>query len=245
MVPIRLSKGRGRTARTAALAAALTLAACGREAAQQQEDEAGAGLTEDARAAELVRAQYTAPDVEAAAAWVWASPDSVRYVLIGAQSAVQGMVQARAELWMAGASEAALFGRSEVLPSAAEIGAYAFQDLSGDGVPDLLGYVSDSSGVSYPVFFPGSRPGMTEEIALAAPGWRFSTDEVNEPRAYGIGGMTCALQLWAEEPAPDGAPEGWRWLALQHDGSLSAPVATAPTCGEMLPAGVQPAPGQP
>lgn len=203
---------------------------------------APADQTPGGTVAEIVRAKYTAPDVEAAGAWAWTGRDSVTYVLIDAQSTVQGIVQGRAELWLANNKDAALYGRSEVLPSVAAIGAYAFEDLSGDGVPDLLGYVSDSSEVSYPVFFPGARPGMTEEIALAAQGWRFATDDDHLPTAYVESGVTCALKLWSEEGAPDGGPAGWRWLALQHDGTLSAPAAAPPSCA---PAGVQPGPARP
>ena len=43
-------------------------------------------------------------------------------VLVDAQSAVQGIVQGRVDLWMANDSDAALFGRSEALPSVAEVG---------------------------------------------------------------------------------------------------------------------------
>lgn len=184
----------------------------------------------------MVRAKYGASDVEAAGAWVWRGRDSLTWVMVDAQSSTQGLVQARAELWLANATDAELYGRSEVLPSAAMIGGYAFEDMSGDGVPDLLGFVSDSSEVSYPVFFPGSRPGMTEEIALAAPGWRFSTDDEHLPQTFAEAGTTCAIALWAEEGAPDNAPSGWRWLVVRRDGTLSAPMQAAPSCG----AGLQP-----
>ena len=214
-------------------------AACRREDAPR---EAGEALPADAAAAETVRARYTASDLEAAGAWVWVGPDSLTWVLVDAQSAVQGLVQGRAELWLANATDAELYGRSEVLPSVATIGAYVFEDLSGDGVPDLLGFVSDSSETSYPVFFPGSRPGMTEEIAIAAPGWRFSTEAEHEPKPFAEAGVTCGLALWALEGAPDNGPEGWRWLALQRDGTLSAPMAAAPSCAG---GGLQPAPDRP
>lgn len=216
----------------------MMLAACRREPSPQG---APADQSPGGSVAEVVRAKYTAPDVEAAGAWVWTGRDSVAWVLIDAQSTVQGIVQARAELWLANDKDAAQYGRSEVLPSVASIGAYAFEDLSGDGVPDLLGYVSDSSEVSYPVFFPGARPGMTEEIALAAPGWRFSTDEDHLPQAFAEGGITCALQLWTDVGAPDGHLAGWRWLALQRDGTLSAPAMAAPSCAA---GGVQPGPAR-
>jgi hypothetical protein len=124
-----------------------------------------------------------------------------------------------------------------VLPSVAAIGAYNFEDLSGDGIPDLLGFVSDSADVTYPVFIPGSRPGMTEELAIAAPGWRFSTEDEHAPRPWSPGGVPCALQLWVDESPPDNAPPGWRWLVLERNGNLQAPTATAPACGAT---GVQP-----
>ena len=187
-----------------------------------------------------MRAQYTAPDIEAAGAWVWTGRDSLTWVLIDAQSSVQGLVQARAELWLANATQAEVYGRSEVMPSAAAIGAYNFEDLSGDGVPDLLGFVTDSSEIAYPVFLPGSRPGMTEEIALAAPGWKFSTDEEHLPQPFAENGVTCAIALWAVESPPDNGPEGWRWLSLQRDGTLSAPMQVAPSCGGLQPGTARP-----
>jgi hypothetical protein len=237
MVSLRLSAARRAARRGSVLAGALIALACHREGQQQ---ETGTATTPDARVADVVRGKYRANDVEAAGAWVWTAPDGIRYVLVDAQSAVQGIVQARVDLWMASDTDAALFGRSEALPSAAEVGAYVFEDLSGDGVPDLFGYVSDSAGVSYPVFLPGSRPGMTEEIALAASGWRFSLDEEHTPQVYRDAGRACALQLWAEDPVPDNGAAGWRWLIVQPDGRLSVPAVAPPACGTGAGPGLQP-----
>lgn len=194
----------------------------------------------------MVRAQYHAHDVEAAGAWVWTGPDGLNYVLIDAQSAVQGIVQGRAELWLANEQQAAIFGRSETLPSAAELGAYAFQDFTGDSIPDFFGYVADSSGVSYPVFFPGARPGMNEEISLAAPGWHFATDDDHLPQTFASAGHICALQLWADDSLPDNSQPGWRWLAIRRSGDLGAPSSTSPDCSAAGNAsGVQPRPTVP
>ena len=163
------------------------------------------------------------------------------YVLIDVQSAIEDLVQARAELWLVNDSAVERVGRSDVMPSAAEFGAFAFADLTADGLPDLFGYVADSAGIKYPVFIPGARGGMVELIADAAPGWRFSTEDPELPEVIAGPTGACALQLWAETP-PDGSTEGWRYLVLRPDG-LGAPQAQAPDCGPPAaasPAGVQP-----
>ena len=241
MVPLRLSPVLRAAARTALAVTAALTPGCARDRAAE---DAPASASREGRIAEVVRGRYTAGDVEAAGAWVWVAPDSTVFVMIDAQSAIQGMVQARAELWLGSEQEAALYGRSEVLPSVAEIGGYEFDDLTGDGVPDLFGFVADSAGVSYPVFFAGSRPGMTEEIAIAAAGWHFATDEEHQPQVWRDAGVPCALQLWAEAGAPDNAPPGWRYLAFLRDGRLGAPLPATPSCNAGAP-GVQPDSGQP
>jgi hypothetical protein len=152
-------------------------------------------------------------------------------VLVDVQSAIAGVVQGRADLWVAGDSALSRLGRSDVMPSAAELGAYAFEDLTGDGVPDLFGYVADSAGVSYPVFLPGSRVGLTEEIVLAAPSWRFTTEDEHAPSVVRGAVRACALQMWALEPTPDRSPEGWRWMTIGVDGRLGPPTAVSPACG--------------
>ena len=192
-----------------------------------------------------MKEQYHAHDVEAAAAWVWTGKDGVSYVMIDAQSAVQGIVQGRAELWIANEQQAALFGQSETLPSVAEFGAYAFEDMTGDTVPDFFGYVSDSSGISYPVFIPGAHPGMNEQIAINAPGWHFSTDEDHMPTPFGPPGRPCALQLWAQDSLPDQGAAGWRWMSILHGGDLAPPAKSPPDCTAGAAPGVQPAPTVP
>ena len=238
MVPVCLSTVAARRARNAVLGAGALIALAGCRKAAPPAASTGTVTGLAGQVAEVVRTKYTAPDVEAAGAWAWMTPDSIWYVMVDAQSAVQGFVQGRAELWMANTQVAELFGRSEVLPSAAELGAYDFDDLTGDGVPDFFGYVADSSGTSFPVFFAGARPGMTEEIAIAGAGWRFSTDEEHQPVTAGSP-RPCALQLWAESPTPDNQPEGWRWMAILRDGRLAAPTATAPSCNAAPGAGLQ------
>jgi len=151
-------------------------------------------------------------------------------VLIDVQSAVEGMVQGRLDLWRTSDSADLLLGRSDVMPSAAEIGAYAVGDLTSDGVPDLFGYVADSADVRYPVFLPGALGSLVDELAVAAVGWRFDVQEPNEPTVVGGLRGPCALQLWVEDPAPDGRPAGWRWLRLQRGGRLTAPSEAAPAC---------------
>ena len=123
---------------------------------------------------------------------------------------------------------------------------YAFEDLTGDGLPDLFGYVADSAGVSYPIFLVGARGSMTDELATAAPAWRFTTGEDHLPQLLTGTGGPCALQLWAESPAPDGQAEGWRYLRLVPvDGPLARPQVQAPNCGGVQGPGVQPGPAVP
>lgn len=178
----------------------------------------------------------------AAGAWTWTGPGGAIYVLIDAQSAIEDLVQARAELWMVADTSARQIGRSDVMPSAAEFGAFAFEDLTGDGLPDLFGFVADSAGVSFPVFIPGARGGMIDELAAAAPGWRFAVEDPSTPQVVTGPSGGCALQVWAEG-APDGQPEGWRYLALRRDGSLGPPQSAVPECG--APVGVQQVPDRP
>jgi hypothetical protein len=134
------------------------------------------------------------------------------------------------------------------MPAAAEIGAYAFEDMTGDGIPDLFGYVADSAGVTYPVFIPGSRGALSEEIEVAAPSWVFLTDEDHAPTVLRAA-APCALQIWADTPAPDKGAAGWRYLAILEGGRLAPPSAITPTCQASAapggPAGLQPAPSRP
>jgi hypothetical protein len=192
-----------------------------------------------------VRRQYQSADAVAAGGWTWASPNGVVWVLVDVQSTVEGVVQGRADLWGSDDSGIALVGRSQPMPAAAEIGAYAFEDLTGDGIPDLFGYVADSAGVTYPVFIPGSKGALSEEIEVAAPSWVFLTDEEHAPQVL-RGATPCALQLWADTPAPDNGPAGWRYLAIVPQGHLAAPSAIAPVCAPPTGgAGLQPAPSRP
>jgi hypothetical protein len=235
VVSLRLEERAGTRGRAAALAGALILAAAcrrGEPAAAAAADQTG---TESA-AASLVRARYAAGDAVPAGAWTWSAGDGRRYVLVDLQSAVVGLVQARAELWVVADGAPARVGASDVMASAGEFGAYAFEDLTGDGLPDFFGYVADSSGEDYPVFLPGSAGALREEIVLAAPQWRFDLDESHQPTVLRGAAGPCALALWAPEGALDGRPEGWRWLALGRDGRLASPVADQPVCGSGPPA---------
>ena len=203
------------------------MAACGR---QDQRNDLPQDTTLAGIAAGVVRSQYQASDVSAAGAWTWEVPGTGVYVLIDVQSQIQDLVQARAELWLVNDSTVSRVGRSDVMPSAAEFGAFAFEDLTGDGLPDLFGYVADSAGIRYPVFVPGARGGMVELIADAAPGWRFSSEDPELPEVITGPLGACALRLWAEGPVPDGVAEGWRYLTLLRDG-LGAPRVQPPDCG--------------
>jgi len=176
------------------------------------------------------RATYRSPDAVAAAAYTWTAPTGVPFVLVDVESGVPGVVQARADLWAAGDSAPVRLGRSDVLPSAATIGAFAFEDVTGDGLPDLLGYVADSSGAAYPVFLPGARGMMAEQLEPAAAGYRLSAEPEEAPRVFAGPHGPCALMLWAEAPAPDAGPAGWRYLALRSSGELAPPSMQPPPC---------------
>ncbi len=210
-----------------ALAAALAVlaAACGRERAA-----GGAGASAEERAAEQVRQTYTQPDAIAAAAFTWTSPVGAIFVLVDVESGTAGVVQSRADLWVESDSAPVRLARSDVMPSAASIGAFAFEDVTGDGIPDLLGYVADSAGVSYPIFLVGARGSMGDQIETAAPGYRFSADPEEAPRIYSGPHGPCGIQLWADEPAPDSQPAGWRYLLVQRASQLAPPAAQPPSC---------------
>ena len=181
------------------------------------------------RVAALVREQYTTRDAIAAGAWTWEPPDGPVWVLVDVQSTIPDLVRARVDLWAGDSAAVTRMARSDVMPSAAEFGAYAFEDLSGDGLPDLFGYVADSTGVSYPVFIPGAAGAMADVLEAAARGWQFATDDTALPQLVRGPGGACALQLWAEAP-PDSSPAGWRYLTLDRRAGLGPPSAAAPTC---------------
>ena len=178
-----------------------------------------------------VRLHYDATDASATGGWTWASGNGTVYVLIDVQSTVEDVVQGRLDLWAATAQGTALVGRSATMPLTASFEAYAFEDVTGDGLPDFFGAVVDSAETAYAVFLPGAAGLMVEEIESNAPGWRFSTEEANPPDLVrGLQGA-CALKLWADTPTPDNLPSGWRYLALRRRGALSPPSASAPVCG--------------
>ena len=177
-----------------------------------------------------VRARYGTGDAAATGAWTWASPGGTIYVLVDVQSTVEDVVQGRLDLWAAGAEGTALVGRSAGMPLAASFEAYAFEDLTGDSVPDFFGAVVDSAETAYAVFLPGASGLMVEEIEIAAPGWRLSTDPAHLPEAVRGARGGCALRIWAEATTPDGRPAGWRYLALLRNGQLGAPSASPPAC---------------
>jgi hypothetical protein len=216
--------GRQSGALLAAALAALA-AGCARERAA-----GGAGTSAEEQAAERVRLTYTQPDAIAAAAYTWTAAEGSIFVLVDVESGTVGVVQSRADLWVQTDGAPIRLGRSDVMPSAASIGAFAFEDVTGDGIPDLLGYVADSAGVSYPIFLIGARGSMGDQIETAAAGWRFSADPEAAPRVYGGPHGPCGIQLWADEPAPDSQPAGWRYLAVQRAAQLGPPTVQPPAC---------------
>ncbi len=197
--------------------------ACGRR---------GGGPAPDAteRAVQAVRNAYTSGDAVPASEFTWAAPDSTLFVLVDVESGIEGVTQARADLWVAGAGAPARLARSDVMPSAATIGAFAFADLTGDGLPDLLGYVQDSAGTAFPIFLPGARGMLVDELQDAAGGFRLAAEPEQAPAVVSGPRGPCALEFWAEAPAPDSQPAGWRYLALRPGGRLGAPTPVAPSC---------------
>jgi hypothetical protein len=227
MVPIRL----GLAARAACCFALIVATACGRRAADA---ETSSDTTVAGVAVNRVRAFYRAGDIVASGAWTWTAPNGAIFVMMDVQSTIDGVVQGRTDLWAVADTAVMTVGKSDVMPAAAEFGAYAFEDLTGDGLPDLFGYVADSAGVSFPVFVPGAWGAMTEEIAPATQNWVFATEEPDLPKVVRGGALACALQIWASEPAPDGQPAGWRYLSLRRDGSLGTPQSRLPDCSTGL-----------
>jgi len=177
-----------------------------------------------------VRARYGQGDASATGAWTWAAPSGVVYVLVDVQSTTEDLVQGRLDLWAAGAEGTVFVGRSAAMPLAASFEAYAFEDLTGDTVPDFFGAVVDSAETAYAIFLPGAPGLMVEELEIAAPGWRLTTDPASLPEVLRGGGGGCALRIWADAPAPDGRPAGWRHLAILRNGQLGAPNASPPAC---------------
>jgi hypothetical protein len=207
--------------------ALLSLAACKRE----ERIDATVGADAEEAAMLQVRGRYTATDAGATGAWAWTAPTGAAFVLVDVQSTEEGVVQGRLDLWAVTGQQVQAVGRSAVMSSAATFGAFAFEDVTGDGLPDFLGFVADSAEVAYTVFIPGASGMMTDEIELSAPGWRFSTDQQNAPSVVRGQAGPCALRLWAEEPAPDGQPAGWRFLEIRRRGAqLAAPSAAPPAC---------------
>ncbi len=176
-----------------------------------------------------MRDRYTSRDAVASGAWAWTAPDGTVWVLVDLESAVKDLVEGRLDLWSSADGGVQRVGRSDVMPAAAEFTGFAFEDVTGDGIPDFLGAVSDSAGSTFPIFIPGARGAMSDELELAGHGWQFTAAEDNPPQlARGARGA-CAIQVWAEQPA-DGAPAGWRWLPIGARGALGAPTATLPAC---------------
>jgi hypothetical protein len=240
MVPSRLYHS-GSPARFGAVRAvvvlALLVAAAG---CRGKDDAATAGLSAEEQAAAKVRTHYTSSDQVASSAWAWTAPDSAVFVMIDVQSTIEGVVQGRADLWVVSGDGPTVVGRSAVMPSMASLGVFSFEDITGDGLPDFFGFVADSADTEYPVFLPGAHGALVEELEIAGSGYRFSLDEANAPAILrGTGRLACALQLWAEEPAADSLPSGWRYLALGRGGQLERPSVTPPACGG-APAEAQP-----
>jgi len=222
VVPLRLVVHAG--FRAGAIAALTLALACGRGGRTPVATDPASA------AAERVRAHYSARDAAATGAWTWVASDTSIFVYMDVQSTTAGEVMARADLWLVRDSTALQIGRSDPMPAAAEIGAYGVEDLTGDGVPDLFGYVADSAGVRYPIFLTGRQGTMGDELADAAPGWRFATEEPNLPAVVPGPHGPCAVQLWAEDPTPDGRPAGWRYLAIVSGGHLAGPRTDPPVC---------------
>lgn len=175
-----------------------------------------------------MRGEYRERDAVAAGVFTLETPAGV-YVLVDVQSTIPGLVQGRADLWLVDSSGLRRIAHSDVMPAAAEIGAYVFDDITGDGLPDLFGYVADSAGTAFPIFLAGAAGGMSDEIAVAAPGWVFAVED-SLPSVYAGPLGPCALRLWVEEAPPDGSGPGWRYMPLLRGGTLGPPRLQQPVC---------------
>jgi hypothetical protein len=170
--------------------------------------------------------------VAPSAAWTWTSPAGTVFVIVDVESAIEGVVQAVADLWSVTDGTPRRIARSQVMPSVASMRALVFEDVTGDGIPDLLGAIADSAEAEYPIFLPGARANLIDELEIAGAGYHFDIGEPNTPAVLpGRGGVGCALRLWATEPVPDSLPAGWRFLALRRGGTLDTPAPVAPACG--------------
>ncbi len=154
------------------------------------------------------------------------------WVIVDVESAIEGVVQAVADLWEVTGGTPRRVARSQVMPSVAAMRAIVFEDVTGDAIPDFLGAVADSAEVEYPVFLPGAPANLIDELETAGAGYRFDLAEPNPPSIVpGRQGRGCALRLWAMEPVPDSLPSGWRYLALRRGGALASPSPLPPDCG--------------
>jgi hypothetical protein len=154
------------------------------------------------------------------------------FVMVDVESAVEGVVQAVADLWSVTDGSPRRVARSQLMPSVASVRALLFEDVTGDGIPDFLGTVGDSADVQYPIFLPGAQANLIDELETAGAGYHFDTEDPNAPSVLpGREGSGCALRLWALDPAPDSLPAGWRYLALLRGGALDRPSPTPPDCG--------------
>jgi hypothetical protein len=209
---------------------ALLIAAAVASACARERGDVSTATSATERAADRVRASYRSAELLPAGAYAWTAPSGVIFILVNVESGIAGIVQARVDLWAVTDSAPILMGRSDVMPSAATIGTFAFEDVTGDGIPDLLGYVADSAGVAFPIFVVGARGAMSEQIEIAAPGYRLSADPEQPPRVLSGPRGPCAIAAWADAPAPDSLPAGWRYLPLLRGGQLGAPTAAPPPC---------------
>jgi hypothetical protein len=233
MVPTPLRRT-GRAGLSGALRAAalLTVAFLASPACRGRPGVGEATGTPEERAAYAVRARYTSADVAPSAAWTWTGPTGTVFVIVDVESAIEGVVQAVADLWSVTDGTPRRIARSQVMPSVASMRALVFEDVTGDGLPDLLGAIADSAEAEYPIFLPGAQANLIDELEIAGAGYHFDIGEPNTPAVVpGRGGAGCALRLWATEPAPDSLPAGWRYLALRRGGTLDQPSAVAPDCG--------------
>ena len=101
--------------------------------------------------AERVRLSYTGPDVDPFAAWD-ALGTPVPHLAVAVRSVPPVEPLLRFEFWAQDVDgEPFMYGRSEPFRNVTDADVVVYRDINGDGVPDLMGTVFDSLGLSQPV----------------------------------------------------------------------------------------------
>lgn len=171
-----------------------------------------------------VRASYTSPEVDAFASWE-TSVGPERLLAVALRSFPPYDPVLRIDFWMADVNGAPYrYARSEVFSGANEIEVSRFEDLSGDGVPDLAAEIMDTLSGSRSVLLLGARGTVDDVLDVVARGWLFTVGPPRVPES-----AACAIRIWALDPAPDSLAAGWRYLPVTERG-VGRPQSRLPPC---------------